>query len=195
MPLDTGLIKLLKKNKEEYNDYLLELALKEDLLDKFIAGTGFFEITAPPGMNIPPSYSAGETMRTIYRRYEKSNNQNAPLPTQNILRKLFKKHKSHKISIDNNKNIPLLTQNAFLKIFNTYKSKRILNAIDAINYHMTCEKNGKAPFKLDCQVVLEKARENIINNRDLFQNGEYSFWKELENADKRLNASHGMHIL
>lgn len=158
---------MLKRNKEKYNDYLLELALKKDLLDKFIAGTGFFEITAPQGMNVPPSYSASETMQTIYRKYEK----------------------------DNKQNIPLLTQNAFYKIFDEYKSRRIVNAINAINYHMSLEKDGKAPFKLDCQTILEKARENLINNKDLFQNGEYSFWDDLENADKNLNESHGIHIL
>ena len=158
---------MLAKRKEKYNDFLLEMALKKSQLDEFISGTGVYEITAPQGMNGPLSYSASETMQTIYRKYNR----------------------------DNNQNIASLTQSAFYEIFDEYKSIRIVNALGAINYHMLLEKDGRAPFKLDYQTILAKARKNLVDNKDLFKNGQYPFWEELENADKSLNECHGIHIL
>lgn len=156
---------MLKDSTNKYNDTLLKVALERKELVNFITGIGLYEISAPQGMNVDMAFSYKEVMDTIYR---------------NI----------HKYS-----GLSILTEDSFSYIFDNFKSDFIIRALNALNYHMLCEKNGTSTFKMDNAKLLQKVKNNIIVNKELFQKGEYPFWQEIEDVDKNMSNSHGIHIL
>lgn len=156
---------MLKTNKDKYNDVLLKVALERNELFRFITGIGIYEITAPQGMNIGVDFSYSQVMDTLYRG--------------------LKKYPS----------LPNLVEEAFSYILINFKSDFIIRALNVLNYHMNCEKNGTATFKMDNIKLLQLVKNNIKINQDLFKNGDYPFWHDIEKMDNAINDAHGIHIL
>ena len=79
--------------------------------------------------------------------------------------------------------------------------KHILNEIKMVQYQMMCEKQGTAPFKLDCIKLLNIAAENILEHKDFYQKywteeyGPKGSLVEFEALNENLKNHHGQSIM
>ena len=94
-----------------------------------------------------------------------------------------------------------LLYNTLIYISKEYKGeKAIETVIETIQYQLDSEKNNLAPFKIDCQSILNELRLNLLKNKEMYLQQKKSFdyvpfWNNIENYNIVLQENYGHKIL
>ena len=112
--------------------------LREQSYEEFIIGKSTFAIITRNPQTGRPEHNIWAVMETIYDDYRK----HPELGINKILEAVLDKTLSSEV------------HSTYLK-----------NAIEELMYQLRSEKQGTAPFKLDCIRLLEHLRENIKTNK------------------------------
>lgn len=136
-----------------------------DAYEMFIIGKSTAAIISMNPVTGRPEHNIWAVMETVYEDYRKHPERQIHLRLQEVL------------------------QNALRhETLSTY----LHNAIEELLYQLRSEKQGTAPFQLDCPQLIDALRENVRENRGkLLQN---SMLKEIENYNKILKENYGAAI-
>ena len=149
---------------------ILDLAIKIGDLHFFMTGLGVYNINAKNGYGVK-EHDISLVMKAIYKRYET----NPDMSTE--------------------------FYDSLMYIYNTTKHGGImLQSFKIIKHQLRAEKSGSAPFTIDCEKLLQAAKENIIRNREMYLRrfddlptgthmGEFTY------VDAELYKEYGYHIL
>ncbi|MBQ3423105.1 MAG: hypothetical protein IJH34_15960 [Romboutsia sp.] len=123
----------------------LDLALDHNQLDEFLCGYPVYQMDEvdEKGNEIPNSKLI---MEAIYRIHNSRPEIELDKMTFDTIKELLKTDKS---------------------------SEDILNILDNIEYQIEAEKSGTATFKMNCEELLKALKENLIENKELYESGSY----------------------
>lgn len=161
----------LKANRELAKKYL-DVALATNEFREFLLGFSLYELTVTDSYG-NEVFSAMHVMEAIYDKYREKPNSG----------------------------IDKLTYETIIKELKTSRfNKAILNIFEDITYQMDAQKNGTAPFNLDCGNLLEEAKENLKRNEAFYKypQGESKpngIWPQIEMYNARIEQTIGHKIL
>lgn len=160
-----------EKNKQHINE-LLEISLKVDDFEKFVLMRPFYCIETRDlnGFVRPNLYFSMEAIYDYYRNNPSSR-------------------------------IDLLLYNTLIYISGRYKGESVIEQVlNIVQYQLDSEKKQLAPFKIDCQSVLNELKKTIIKNKEMYMQpkevrGYIPFWNNIENYDLELQKMYGHKVL
>jgi len=146
---------------------MLDIALEFGKLKDFLCGSALYRLETQDSMgNKINNYHL--VMQSIYDKYNE----------------------------DKSSGIDKRTFEAIIDFLKTEKYEPLLlNIINDIEYQMLAEKQGVAPFKLDCIEMLKELKNNIERNKERFKDARFDTWKKLEDHDQIINQNYGHRIL
>lgn len=157
------------KVTKELAEKLLDIALKYDELDKFIIGYPGYELYVNDGMGQKIN-SVDAMMKAIYKRY---------LSDNSISDKLY-------VAIES-------------RVNSTKNGITLLHLLDIIQYQMRSEKQNVSPFDIDCAMLLQCVKNNIVQNKAVYSRGfkdhKEGFIDEFKNFNQTLETNYGHRIL
>lgn len=126
---------------KQYIDEILDLAIKNNKIPFFLAGIGEYKIESRDGQYgaIVTDYAA--IMQALYRKYQQNQEQKF---LENV-------EKSFEFACSN------------------IKSEALITVLLDINYHLLLEKEKKAPFALNYSKLLKLIKENLMENKQLYE--------------------------
>lgn len=157
--------------KELAKNYL-DIALKYDEFKDFLLGSPIYELKVKDSYG-NDVYSAMHVMEAIYDKYRENT-----VP-----------------------NLDKLTYETMIEELKNYKYlPSILNIIENIEYQITAENTGKAPFEMNCVGLLEEFKNHIERNKSVYQLpipdiGENGYWPSLENHNAIIEQISGKKII
>ena len=87
-----------------------------------------------------------------------------------------------------------MVNNSFESVFDNLRHPRhIINVIKCIEYQMMCEKQGTAPFKINCMKLLNEAADYILKNKERYQM--MGYYDQFEAMDKDIQNNYGGRII
>lgn len=136
------------RKREKENIRLLEIALKNNRLYSFLLGNGIYRLDG--GSPFAPVFNTSSSMYVIYSYYSK--------------------HKSDDFVHEFQSTLEYLSgRKAFGAVY---------CALSTLDYQLSHEKNGTAPFQLNNEKIIAILKENIMNNKDFYQSaGELKDYK------------------
>ena len=102
---------------------------------------------------------------------------------------------------DSSLQLDVLLYNALINISKKYKGERAIETVlETVKYHLDAEKNNVAPFKIDCQSILNELRNMLLKNKDMYMEkkevfNNVPFWNNIEEYDSTLLNNYGHKIL
>lgn len=157
------------KYVKELAEDLLDIALKYDELKKYILTYPGYEVYVNDG-NGNKVDSKDAKMQAIYKKYSMD---------VNISKKLFD-------ALDFNISI-------------TKNGKFLLEILEIIKYQMLGQEQKTVPFQIDCVLLLQKVKNNIMQNKNIYEKSSNSYPKgfmpDFKIQDQNLEASYGHKIL
>lgn len=149
---------------------LLDIALKHNHLDEYLGGSPLYEIITHDTMGNKVQ-ATGIVMESVYEKYKSNPELELDKKTYEALKKLGKEARS---------------------------TRAITNGIDDIMYQLSTEKENRAPFQLNCEELLKEFRNNLYENREVYQKPAYvrnGLQKILEEQDRILWEQHNIKFL
>lgn len=153
---------------KKYIDETLNDAIENNKLPFFIVGVGEYKIEARDGQYgaVVTDYAA--IMQALYRKYQQNQEQ--------------------KFLDEIKKSFEFLCSNI--------KSKDLMTIILEIDYHLSLEKDKKTPFKLDCTKLLKLVKENLIKNKEMYEQEIYgNFLDNVNSCISSISENYGHKIL
>ena len=149
----------------------IELARKyenqfPDAYERFFLGKKTFAILTVDPTTGRPRHNTWPVMQATYDDYRKNPDKRIDLKLSEVLHDTLKNE----------------TISAYLR-----------SAIEELMFQMHCEKDGFAPFKLDCLNMLHELKDNIIRNKDKFELND--MMKEIEGYNATLKEHYNQNIL
>ena len=141
----------------ELADAYLSLALKHNDLGGFLTGSPVFAMCLPDGYG-GWSFSAMHVVEALFRKYNEDPQTGFEVQVQKAL------------------------EDELLRYPKLSSSNR---TGEVVLYFLAQEKQGTAPFHLDCGRILDILKKNISENRDWYQNG--SKWRDICTVDMKLH--------
>ena len=150
-------------------DKLLDIALKHDNLLYYVVGSDMYKMVVRDfsGKEV---YSPDLVMSSIYRRYKNNSNDSIDQKVFAIFDQLTK---------------------------NCVSGPILINTLSNIEYQMRSEKEGHAPFTLDCDKLLENLKNNLMVNRQKITRTieDINYMDEFKNHNQLLSETYGHKIL
>lgn len=94
-----------------------------------------------------------------------------------------------------------LLYDALIYISTSYKGEgAIENVLEVVKYQLHHEKDGLAPFKIDCQAVLDKLRVTIFENKEMYLKSKEAFdfvpfWNTIEKYNLLFKEKYAHNVL
>lgn len=150
-----------------YAEKMLDLAIKHNKIESYVSGEPPLKITA------------------VTEDGKKINN------SMLVMKCIYKKHlKNKELELDKK------VYDAMMKVLKTRNHEDlVLNVLRNIEYHIFLQNEGVAPFEMDCAELLKEAKNNIIRNKNRFENDKYGMWTDLENINEAFENNYGHKIL
>ena len=148
----------------------LDIALEFNDLYKYLGGSTLYGVITHDTMGNKVQ-ATGIVMESVYKKYKSNPELELDKKTYESLKKLGKEGRS---------------------------TVYITNGIEDIMYQLTAEKENRAPFHLNCEELLTEFRNNLYENRDLYQKPAYvreGLQKILEEQDRILQEQHNIKLL
>jgi len=155
---------------KKYAESVLEMALQNEQLEKFLIGNPFWSVKIKNDQDIYEDCIFAK-MEAIYKYYIEQPESLIEKKIYSILEDWTKKVKGSE---------------AFYIILNT------------IEYQIVAENENRAPFTLDNTHLLENLKNNLMQNQELFKSEIYekkNFWKTIEQHNESLSSNYGHKIL
>lgn len=87
-----------------------------------------------------------------------------------------------------------MMNNSFESVFKYDRPPgHVANAIKCIEYQMMCEKQGTAPFKINCMKLLNEAADCILRNKETYQ--KMGYYDQFEAMDRDIQKNYGARLL
>ena len=158
------------KRLKEYAYEVLEASLKHDALDWYIIGISSYSITIKNEMGQEEECIFAK-MEAIYQYYKNN-------PTSQIGKKLEE-----------------LLAKFTLNLTGFYGIKSVLQCIE---YQIVAEKENRAPFVMNNELLLNNLKQNLQQNKTLYQTEPYNkvgFMSTIQQHDEMLSKNYGHKIL
>lgn len=153
---------------KQYIDKMLNMAIENNKLPFFIAGIGVYQIESRDAQYgaIVTDYAA--IMQALYRKYQQNQD-------QKFLDEIKK---------------------SFEFVCSNIKSKDLMTVLLEINYHLSLEEEKQTPFTLNCSKLLKLINENLIKNKQMYEQEIYgNFLVNANSCISSLNENYGNKIL